>query len=96
VVALETHSQNFAQPAPLFEKHRDPAAQLFPPLHRVPATLVAVDRKAPTIVILNPGEATSHSRIVMLISNYTYIILSPYIGGTYMGPNVTVIPPVGS
>jgi hypothetical protein len=48
------------------------------------------------VTVSNPGSGTSDNRIVILISSYSYIILSPYIGGTYMGPNINVVQPVGS
>jgi Flp pilus assembly protein TadG len=34
-------------------------------------------------------------RLVVKISNYSYAILSPYIAGTYTGPNITVVSPLG-
>jgi len=48
------------------------------------------------VTVTNPGTGTSDNRIVILISNYPYIILSPYIGGTYTGPNITVVQTVGN
>ena len=51
---------------------------------------------ASMVNVTNPGSGSSDNRIVILINNYSYIILSPYIGGTYTGPNITVVQPVGN
>jgi Flp pilus assembly protein TadG len=51
---------------------------------------------ASMVDVSNPGAGTADNRIVLLVHSYPYIILSPYIGGTYTGPNITVIQPVGN
>ena len=38
---------------------------------------------------------TDNARVVVTIVNYQYVILSPYIAGTYTGPNIDVTIPVG-
>ena len=38
---------------------------------------------------------TYNARVVVKVSGYQYYILSPYIGGTYTGPNIQVSVPVG-
>jgi Flp pilus assembly protein TadG len=47
------------------------------------------------VQVSNPGSGTADNRIVVFITGYPYTILSPYIGGTYTGPNITVVAPVG-
>lgn len=51
---------------------------------------------ADNVQVTNPGSGTYDNRVVIYINNYTYTILSPYIGGTYTGPNITVTYPVGN
>ncbi len=46
------------------------------------------------VQVTNPGAGTSNSRVAILITNYPYTILSPIIGGTYNGPNISVTYPV--
>ena len=36
-----------------------------------------------------------NARISILVSNYPYKMLSPYIAGSYTGPNISVIVPLG-
>ena len=38
---------------------------------------------------------TDNSRLNVVITNYPYTILSPYIAGTYYGPNILVTVPLG-
>jgi Flp pilus assembly protein TadG len=45
--------------------------------------------------VSDPGSGTNDYRLVVFITNYPYTILSPYIGGTYTGPNITVSSPIG-
>jgi TadE-like protein len=47
------------------------------------------------VQVSDPGTGTGDYRLVVLITNYPYTILSPYIGGTYTGPNITVSYPIG-
>lgn len=46
-----------------------------------------------TVTASNPN--TWNWRIAVLISNYPYVMLSPYIAGTYTGPNISVVVPLG-
>jgi Flp pilus assembly protein TadG len=46
------------------------------------------------VKVTNPGSGNDF-RLVVFITNYPYTILSPYIGGTYTGPNITVSYPIG-
>lgn len=48
------------------------------------------------VQVSNPDTGTDDNRIVVLITGYPYTVFSPYIGGTYSGPNITVIEPVGN
>ena len=45
------------------------------------------------VTLSNPN--TWNARITVLISNYPYQMLSPYIAGSYTGPNITVSVPLG-
>jgi Flp pilus assembly protein TadG len=47
------------------------------------------------VQVANPGSGTNQYRLSLTISGYTYTVLSPYIGGTYTGPPVTVSVPLG-
>ena len=51
---------------------------------------------ADNVQVTNPGSGTYDNRVVIYINNYTYTVLSPYIGGTYTGPNITVTYPIGN
>ena len=46
-----------------------------------------------TVTFSNANTWNWHVNI--LVSNYPYIMLSPYIGGTYTGPNINVSAPLG-
>jgi len=46
-----------------------------------------------TVTSSNPN--TWNARISILVSNYPYKMLSPYIAGSYTGPNISVIVPLG-
>jgi Flp pilus assembly protein TadG len=46
-----------------------------------------------TVTESNPN--TYNWRISVLISNYPYHMFSPYIAGTYTGPNINVTIPLG-
>ena len=48
------------------------------------------------VQVSNPGSGTNDNRVVVFITNYSYTVLSPYIGGTYTGPNITITYPVGN
>jgi Flp pilus assembly protein TadG len=45
------------------------------------------------VQVSDPGTGNDH-HLVVFITNYSYTVLSPYIGGTYMGPNITVSYPI--
>ena|SRR5438270_2756073 len=47
------------------------------------------------VQVSGPGSGTDNYRLVVFITNYPYTILSPYIGGTYNGPNITMSVPLG-
>ncbi|MBI3210784.1 MAG: pilus assembly protein [Candidatus Solibacter usitatus] len=47
------------------------------------------------VAVTNPDAGTNDYRINVQISGYTYTVLSPYIGGTYTGPPITVSVPLG-
>lgn len=47
------------------------------------------------VQVSDPGSGTDDYRVTILITNYPYTVLSPYIGGTYTGPNITVSYPIG-
>lgn len=46
-----------------------------------------------TVTSSNPN--TYNWRISILVSNYPYKMLSPYIAGTYTGPNINISVPLG-
>ena len=46
-----------------------------------------------TVTSSNPN--TWNESISILVSNYPYKMLSPYIAGSYTGPNITVTVPLG-
>ena len=46
-----------------------------------------------TVTSSNPN--TWNAYISILISNYPYKMLSPYIAGSYTGPNITITVPLG-
>ncbi len=47
------------------------------------------------VQVSDVGSGTDDYRLVLLITNYPYVILSPYIGGTYRGPNIMISYPIG-
>jgi Flp pilus assembly protein TadG len=47
------------------------------------------------VAVSNPGAGTDDYRLVVQINNYRYTMLSPYIGGSYQGPNITIAVPIG-
>jgi Flp pilus assembly protein TadG len=50
---------------------------------------------ASNVTVTNPDSGTDNYRLNIQISGYSYTILSPYIGGNYTGPPVTVSVPLG-
>ncbi len=47
------------------------------------------------VQVSTSGSGTDNYRLTVLITNYPYQMLSPYITGTYSGPNVLVSIPLG-
>ena len=47
------------------------------------------------VQVSNPGSGTIDYRLTVLVTNYPYTILSPYIAGTDLGPNIKVSVPLG-
>ena len=47
------------------------------------------------VTVTSSDANTWNARITVLISNYPYQMLSPYIAGSYTGPNITVSVPLG-
>ena len=47
------------------------------------------------VVVSSLDFNTDDSRVEVKVINYPYQILSPYIGGTYTGPNITIDVPRG-
>lgn len=47
------------------------------------------------VQVTNPGTGTDDNRLVIFITNYPYVVLSPTVGGTYTGPNITMSYPIG-
>ena len=47
------------------------------------------------VTVTASDSNTWNWRISVLISNYPYQMFSPYIAGTYNGPNINVIVPLG-
>jgi Flp pilus assembly protein TadG len=47
------------------------------------------------VAVANPGSGTDNYRLTLVVSGYTYTVLSPYIAGSYTGPPITVTVPLG-
>jgi Flp pilus assembly protein TadG len=47
------------------------------------------------VSVTSPGFGTNNYRLTIQISDYSYLILSPYIAGTYTGIPLTVSVPLG-
>jgi Flp pilus assembly protein TadG len=50
---------------------------------------------AANVAVTNPGSGTDNYYLNLRISGYSYTVLSPYIGGSYTGPSITVSVPLG-
>lgn len=50
---------------------------------------------AGNVTVTNPGSGTDNHLLNITISGYTYTVLSPYIAGSYQGPNISVSVPLG-
>jgi hypothetical protein len=48
------------------------------------------------VSVSTQGAGTDDYRLVVTISNYQYQVISPTIGGTYTGPNITISVPLGT
>jgi hypothetical protein len=49
----------------------------------------------PMVTVTQSNANTANWIITVNISNYPYQMLSPYIAGTYHGPNINVVVPLG-
>jgi len=47
------------------------------------------------VVVTNPGSTTDNYRLNVQISGYSFVSLSPYLGGNLTGPPITVSVPLG-
>ena len=50
---------------------------------------------AANVTVTNPGSGTDNYRLNVQISGYSFVTLSPYLGGNFTGPPVTVSVPLG-
>ena len=50
---------------------------------------------ASMVQVTTLGSGTANYRLKVLITGYPYTVLSPNIAGTYTGPNISVIVPLG-
>jgi len=50
---------------------------------------------AANVFVTSPGSGTDDYRLNLKLSGYKYIILSPYIAGSYTGPQINVSVPLG-
>ena len=50
---------------------------------------------AANVIVTNPGSGTDDYRLNVQLSGYKYTILSPYIAGSYTGPQINVSVPLG-
>jgi Flp pilus assembly protein TadG len=47
------------------------------------------------VSVTNPNPTTSDRRLVVAISGYQYEMISPIVGGTHTGQNITISIPLG-
>lgn len=47
------------------------------------------------VQVSTSGIGTDNARINLLITNYPYVMISPYIAGPHTGPNILVTAPLG-
>jgi Flp pilus assembly protein TadG len=47
------------------------------------------------VQVTTPGGNTTDYRLVVFVTNYNYTIYSPFISGSYTGPNITAVLPLG-
>lgn len=50
---------------------------------------------AANVIVTTPGAGTDNYRLNLQLSGYKYTILSPYIAGSYTGPQINVSVPLG-
>jgi Flp pilus assembly protein TadG len=50
---------------------------------------------AANVIVTNPGSGTDDYRLNVQLSGYKYTRLSPYIAGSYTGPQINVSVPLG-
>jgi len=60
-----------------------------------PGTRTFFNLTASNVTISNPDYGTENYRLTVTISNYSYLMLSPFIGGTHIGPPIMVSVPLG-
>ena len=48
------------------------------------------------VTVSNPNMGADNARLIVIVSGYRYSVISPYIAGSYTGPAVTVVVPLGS
>src|SRR5260370_1096289 len=47
------------------------------------------------VTVSTAGSGTDDYRLIVSITNYPYTMISPIIGGTYTGPNISISIPLG-
>jgi Flp pilus assembly protein TadG len=47
------------------------------------------------VTVSTADSGTSDYRLIVAITNFPYTMISPIIGGTYTGPNITISVPLG-
>ena len=47
------------------------------------------------VSVSTSDSGTDDYRLTIVVSNYPYYVISPYIAGTYTGPNITISVPLG-
>lgn len=60
-----------------------------------PGTPTYFNLSAANVAVTNPDSGTDNYRLNLQISGYSYAVLSPYITGSYTGPEITVSVPLG-
>ena len=60
-----------------------------------PGTRTFFNLAASNVTVSNPDYGTENYRLTLTISNYSYLMLSPFIGGAHIGPPIMVSVPLG-
>ena len=47
------------------------------------------------VSVSTQGSGTDDYRLVVSITNFQYVMISPIIGGTHTGPNIVISVPLG-